>query len=184
VNGSRGGIYSVLLLFLLFIPFYIYEKWINDKKTRVLLHLVAIMIVFSIGFYILQKFSYQELVEFLGSSGDYGSDLYRVRLIMGGVKAFIQSAFLGIGPGQSIAINSMNIHNFYFEILAEYGIFIGIDRHNPPYINALFKATAVALILASVSSSSTVKMRAYWVFIILILIIKKKNILQESNDMQ
>lgn len=189
INGSRGGIYGVFILGILIIVFLL-ERKIFKKKVFDNIFITSFLILFCVIIAVqISMYGLSAIISHLGTSGDYESDLWRANAIIRSVEAFVNSYGFGIGAGQTIPLLGMNVHNFYIEIITEYGLLVGIGaiyisfilpikRSKIPavFMDALIRATAFALILINITSSSTNKMRALWILITLIYIIKTTDI--------
>ena len=195
-NGARGAIYSlyVLLLFwiLLLLLRKIYKK--EKKYNRALLIFSIIVLIFaSIWIY---KFGFYRALALLDNSGggDIRSDQSRVILIKSGMEKMIQSFGFGIGAGQSVLLYGINLHNFYAEIFSEYGVGFGLfsvylsfivfvrkRNHINQKIDSLIQAAGFAFLIANVTSSSVNKMRALWIYLMIVVLIKETSLVSEEN---
>ena len=97
----------------------------------------------------------------------------------------ISSFGFGVGAGQSILANNINLHFFYLEILVEYGIFVGgyllviifmmsfhvdygLRSFSEIMMNSLYRSFPIVMILLGVASSGTVRIRATWIIFVLL----------------
>jgi O-antigen ligase len=119
VINSRGTIYGIAIFFIALPICYFLIKHTNRSVLTVLVCIFALGLIV-----ILLRYPLSAIVYRFSSSGNYGSDMYRIGLINGSLKLLEQSYFLGVGPGQSSNQLGMNPHNFFIELLADYGIFV------------------------------------------------------------
>jgi hypothetical protein len=192
-NGARGAIFSLYILVALLLLLYFLRMCIKSKLLfYTIVFFFAALVVISIWRYINEVGIYKALALLDRSAGgDTGSDLWRYHAIIKCLNAFKDSFGFGVGSGQTISIlNGNNVHNFYIEIITEYGIifgfftvylslivFISHDKNIPPLMDALIQACGYSMIIANVTSSSSNKMRALWIFMTLIFLIKKTDLL-------
>lgn len=133
---------------------------------------VALFIIFS-------HFSLDQLVNMFGAK----SDNIRVELTREALGIIKSSAFLGVGPGQSVEIIGVNIHNFFLEILAEYGllilsgiiyllvaIFTVFRTKLPDRFSSFLMAFIPFFAVVTISSSSSARIKATWVILTLVLL--------------
>ena len=189
-SGSRGIFLGVVMFVLFYLFGFFLFKYFD--KSKWLLKLMSIIIMLLVMFYIYVK-GMNAIVENLimnySGEGDSLSDLYRLHLIQGAIDCFLESNFLGVGPGQSIYYLQMNVHNFFFEILAEYGlmffalfimlfayIWTGAFSHKIRIeMRLLYFSIIPSMVVASVSSSSIFKFKLFWILIVLLVLIRKSN---------
>ena len=171
--GSRGPIVGVIVFFLALPVCYFIIKHINKAVLTVSICLVILLVTIVFVQYPLEK-----IVREFSSSGNLESDLLRVDLIKGSLQLFLQSYLLGVGPGQSSYQLGINPHNFFIELLADYGIFIFIGfailfvrllfsfrEIKEVKLAALNMAFVLSFSIVSVSSSSANRIRATWIVI-------------------
>lgn len=177
VIGARGPLYAVII-FLISLPMcYFLIKHINKNVLTVF---ICVLILLVMIFFI--RYSLEELVYQFSSSGNLRSDLYRVDLIKDSLQLLFQSYLLGVGPGQSTNQLGMNPHNFYIELLADYGIFIfggivflffellfSFKKIKNIKLASLNMAFVLSFLIASVSSSGANRIRATWIIISILL---------------
>ena len=126
---------------------------------------------------------FEELIVVLSRPGNVTSDLLRLELALGGLEGLIDSFLLGVGPGQTLNILPMNIHNFFLEILCEYGllVFLGLlyillyillsdKTHLTNTMAGFIEAFIPALIFLGIASSGTNRIRATWAIITLLFL--------------
>ncbi len=182
IIDARGATYSIFLLPLFAI--YYQLKQSLEKRSKNLSQLFSIFVIIITGGFLLWVFLSHPIEYYLArfsGEGNYYSDLGRIRIITDSFNAFVESFFLGIGPGQSIVASHINLHNFYLEILFEYGILIGgfmilqifkVSFRNYPgltmFSKSLIRAFPFVMVLTGVSSSKTFIMRPTWVLITLL----------------
>jgi len=180
IINARGAIYGVVLLLAFWLFYYYTLRYIN-KSILIIFNIFAIINIFVIIIIILSTNLLESLIYKISSSSNINSDLYRLELIKGSLKIFYDSFFMGVGPGQSINILGMNIHNFFLEILAEYGIiiFIGIiglffnihlsfSKIKNVMLASLNMAFVPSFVIISVSSSGANRIRATWIILAII----------------
>ncbi|WHY77376.1 hypothetical protein QNH20_25485 [Neobacillus sp. WH10] len=191
---ARAPIYGMVLYGVSLVLFYILVKLYKiGKSTFKIVSFMLLFISILASTIIFANYSLEELVLLLSTPANVNSDLLRIRLIEGAVKGFINSAFLGVGPGQSILLLGINVHNFYLEIMCEYGIFIfgGIIMifiyflrvyrwKLPNLLTVCIMSFTPAFFVIGISSSGANRIRATWIMIsflyIAISIYKKKQI--------
>lgn len=180
-SHCRGILYAVVLFAFMYgsmkLFYYIKGKAVLAKG----LVIIGLIIL---GFLALQGNISKLLVWFVKSfsgQGDYESDMYRLSLINQGMDFFKKTRGLGVGAGQSIYLIKMNLHNFFVEILVEYGILIfagvvmimwsiwkkAFDLSIPKNVRCIYFALMPSLIMASIVSSSINKFKIFWVMIFL-----------------
>jgi len=177
VIGARGPLYGVIIFLIAFPMCYFLIKHINKNVLTVF---ICILILLVMIFFI--RYPLEELVYQFSSSGNWRSDLYRVDLIKGSLQLLLQSYLLGVGPGQSTNQLGMNPHNFYVELLADYGIFIfggivflfsellfSFKKIKNTKLASLNMAFVLSFLIASVSSSGANRIRATWIIISILL---------------
>lgn len=186
IINARAITYSMILLIVSIAFFWIVDRLskCNSKKSfkivLSLLLIVLILIAIALCIYPLDYY-----LAFISSGTDYSSDIVRIKILKDGFTAFCNTFFLGLGPGQSITINNINLHSMYLEILFEYGLFIGgglllvfLSISLKKSINAsglcdyVIKSFPVVMILAGVSSSKLFSIRSFWIAFVLILVLK------------
>ena len=188
VTSSRGAILSLpLFLFTLF-GFYYFNKLLKDKsvfkKNAVLTAIIILSVIFVLLF-----LSFNSIETFgVNSSGDLKSNQTRILLIKRAFDAFLNTFGFGVGPGQTVAINGINLHSFYLEVLFEYGVLIGgyvvFTFFRLAYaskiainetIDAIVKSFPIVLLVLGLSSSKLFSIRLTWVTFALIFSIKYNN---------
>lgn len=186
VINSRAALYSVFLLFLMLVVLYRATKASRNSTTnrRAINIFLVFLAVASVGLIFLISSPKEIIVRYSGD-GNVGSDLGRVQMIVNGVNALISSFGFGVGAGQSILANNINLHFFYLEILVEYGIFVGgyllviifmmsfhvdygLRSFSEIMMNSLYRSFPIVMILLGVASSGTVRIRATWIIFVLL----------------
>lgn len=199
-DGSRGGIYALICSAVLFPMFLILDsKLIPSRRTKVLIAIGGIAAVIAI-MVIVKKKGINGALYLLDNSGggDIQSDIGRFRMIKEALVATVDTIGFGVGAGQSIVVcGGINVHNFFVEILCEYGLvvflfvvyfaFIIPLRRNsnlPCFLNAVTQTFACGFLIASVTSSSINKMRMLWIVLTLLYILKqeKQIVFDESKN--
>lgn len=188
-STSRGITLAVITYFIFYVFSQVYFKYFSNSATLLLKTLVFIMC--GILIILIISGAINDFVNFVISrfsgSGNETSDFYRWHLIQGAVKCFIKSYGFGVGPGQSIHYLKMNIHNFFFEILAEYGIifffvvglifaYIWMGSFNLKInvnMRSIYFAIIPSMAIASISSSSMFKFKLFWILIVLLYLLRK-----------
>jgi len=188
-NGARGAIYGIVLFAMLFLLFYILDSdYISSSTTKWIIIIAGILSIAFVVIYIQHNGLYSAVSKLDNDGGnDIRSDMSRVELITNCLKETLNSFGFGIGAGQSEIVNRIRVHNFYIEILCEYGIVFGYfavyltvilplrrRREVPRFLNAITQAFAVSFLVANVTSSSINKMRMLWILLALFYIIKCK----------
>lgn len=189
-DGARGGVFSIVLFVPCFILFMIIDKSMVSESVSRFIYMIIFLCVFLFAYFTIKTNGIYETLAFLDRSdgGDIVSDRGRLSLIISCLRATLDTLGFGVGPGQSnIVCGGINVHNFYIEILCEYGVLICMfviylsfwvpmqrKFNMPPYLNAVTQSFAVTFIIASVTSSSINKMRMLWIFLALIFIMKNR----------
>lgn len=186
IIDARGATYSLFLL-LLFILYYQIKLRIdrNSKKMGKLISGFILLITVVFIIWGITAHSIEYYLSMFSGEGNYGSDVARVRIITDSFYAFLDTLGFGLGPGQSIVASRINLHNFYLEILFEYGIFVGgflivqiikigfwEYAYLPLFAKSIVKAFPFVLVLVGVSSSKTFIMRPTWILITLLLMLQ------------
>ncbi|MEH7344979.1 hypothetical protein V7122_14090 [Bacillus sp. JJ1532] len=181
---ARAPIYGMVLYCMSFTLIYI--LLVINKNSEYFFTIISIMLTF-IGLIasllVLYNYSLTELVSMISSPGNEKSDLLRLSLTKEAIQAFFNSAFLGIGPGQSINLLGINVHNFFLEIMSEFGVIIisGIilifiylfkayKWKLPSLLTLCIMSFPPAFVLIGISSSSANRIRATWILITLLYI--------------
>lgn len=183
-NESRASLLGILFLLLYWEFFEIALLLRKSSKKAFICYITAIIAVPLIGaMFILSRYSLIELVNMFGSDHTAQSDSLRAELTRKALEITKDSAFLGVGPGQSIQIIGVNIHNFFLEILAEYGliilsgiiyifvvVFAAYKTKLPSWISSFMMAFIPFFMFVSISSSSAARIKATWVILTLVLL--------------
>lgn len=199
---ARAALYSAILLCLVW-PLCIWLSRINkkSKKNYQILLFVILIIISILIIYFVTNFSANEIVYEISSwssaARNYRSDLGRVEIITNGLKSLLDTAGFGVGAGQSILVNNMNLHNFYLELLIEYGIFIGgymvlnlfhfltkVNNRLPVLLDSLIKSFPIVMILLGISSSGALIIRPTWVIISLLYGLKYSTFFIEQKTLK
>lgn len=185
-SHSRAILYAVVIYALAYVFFEFYYR-MGGKAF--LIKSLTIMSMAVLGILVIQNLMPKLIglgIEFFSGRGDYVSDFYRLSLIEGGLRLFADTHGFGVGAGQSIYLLKMNPHNFFVEILAEYGIviFAGIifimwsiwkrafDVTLPRHIRCVYFSWFPSMAMASISSSSINKFKIFWVMIFMFYLSK------------
>ena len=204
IDDSRAPLLSLILLLFFWGVFEVSVLLYQKSRTAFICYmsvLVAVPVVAAIV--ILTKYHVDQLVSMLSSEATVASDSLRVELAEKALVMTKDSRFLGVGPGQSVEIIGVNIHNFFLEVLAEYGvlIFAGIvylfvviftayRTQLPRRVSSLLMAFVPFFAVASISSSSAAKIKATWVIITLLFLAvvysrtKKENTAEEPSKVE
>lgn len=194
-NGSRGGIYSVYIFFGFFILFYIARSVLNNPKMDTLLMITLILSGIIVLVLIINRIGLQGALSYLGTSGDLRSDVWRAHAIFKCLSSIKTTLGFGIGAGQSIVLlGGINVHNFYIEIITEFGLIIGIcvlylsfllplkiNYRIDNYYSSILRSFAFSLLVAGVTSSSLNKMRMMWIMLTIIFIIQKTDFMEKKK---
>jgi O-antigen ligase len=179
--NSRGILVSILLLPLVY---SVYNKKASLKTIFIYLFLTIIFFIFlrffGISWHYLNK--YLSIFSNIRSGSVDHSALYRINIIMYCI-ANIKSLLIGFGPnGSSVFLKEFpitNPHNFFLEILIDYGaiglililfIFyncfklnVFISRKNiPEYLRSSCKATNILFCLHIIFSAVSSNFLRYW----------------------
>ncbi len=183
-TNSRAPLYGLIILaifWLLFELMLIVYKQGKEYFNLLMFFMVSILVILSVM--VFQRYNLEQLVLIISSSGNEKSDLLRLQLSKEAISIFNDSYFLGVGPGQSVTLLGINVHNFFLEILSEYGlIVIGViaifvstfkayKTNLPHYTVALFMAFIPFFTMVSISSSGANRLRITWVLLIIIFLV-------------
>lgn len=189
VSQARAVMYSFVVLLVFFVGFAILAV-IKKSQAKVLYYISAFCVAagISIAFLLHPPSYYIGLLAGRNgyvASGNYSSDLFRLRIIKESFVEFVNTFFIGLGPGQSIVVSGINLHNFYLEILFEYGIWIGGfflykffclsfpgRQLEPRKLDSLMKSTPFVFLLLGISSSHFFSIRLTWVCIAFVFCLK------------
>jgi len=194
-TGSR----LVMLAFVLSIFTYIIVHMFLDKKFLVkrFAQALAMLLVVAIGSIVLNFHSIieNEISEIADQlEYGYGSASVRVNITRRGFDMFVDSYMLGIGggntelylevPGKHDTHGIVNMHNFWMELLVEYGFFVfGLFvflylnlmrmlflkcRGNDELATALF-SIFIGLPVALMSPSSSLGFHPLWIFLAVVV---------------
>ena len=186
---ARAVMYSFGVL-LLFFVFYEMLARIKRLQAKNLYYIMWVCVVAGVLF----LFAIHPPSYYVGllsgnasyvASGDYASDLWRLTILKDSFVAFLKTLCIGLGPGQTILISGINLHNFYLEVLFEYGIFIGGYflyslfklsffgyKIEPRALDSVIKSTPFVLLLLGISSSHFFSIRITWVCIAFLFCLK------------
>ena len=193
MSRSRAAILGLvsMALFTALFTFLVRVREGSKKTYRIILasgfafFVIAVALTFII-------FTPTELVELLSGEGNKESDSLRFDLIISGIRSLFDSYGLGLGAGQSITLNGINLHNFYLELLTEYGVIIGgvflalmlgimlefkefkwsLDKKRNTVADGLVRSFPIALAVIGIGPSSAMNMRATWIIIGLVFAFK------------
>ena len=192
LTNSRAVLYGSLAFLLLF-PIIYYLINHLQKGIFELLPIVGSFLIILV----LSKYPLYEIIDRFSSSGNRESDLLRLDLIKKSFEVFIRSFLLGAGPGQSTNYLGTNPHNFFLEILADYGliIFTGVSimlliifysflKIRNTKLASLNISFCISFLLVSISSSSANRIRATWIIIsiLLSLVFSQKETIKVSRS--
>lgn len=199
---SRAVLVGLVILYTVVLLMYGYRKW-------------GVAIIIS-PFLVLSPLVQGLIKRFLAFDFVTGnnSESIRISLIKNGLFFLAKTFGLGVGAGQSsywlenYAIYNVsgiyNLHNWWIEILSEYGIIIFLlyifsycrmfntffgRRKETDYVNRVFSRVVCGylcgFVFASISSSTIFKNEAMWTFFALLTIamhIMRSNSVELSND--
>lgn len=199
LSGSRANMLAVIIGIIFW---FLFNLDIKNKVKYIFLTFIIFILIFS--FYPEQIFDLINEIEYQISSifnnileynkgNKLSSDGIRINLIKNSLKFLIDSFGFGVGAGnaeyymKTKAVydtgNILNVHNWWFEILANYGIFIfiGYILFYLGIIKELFKMTKISnknsfemmisetlltsmiiFLVASMSSSSILAFKPQW----------------------
>ena len=181
MTTSRGAIYSLfLMVVLLLVMLSATNASRKLKHGRQLSNCFLILIALVVTFLLITNFTSMDLLKMYSNTSNYISDVARIQMIRNGVKALFNSFGLGVGPGQSILANGVNLHFFYLEIIVDYGLFVGgyllflffrlsfwvpstLENKRDIWGNAIVRSFPITLILLGISSSGMIRLRSTWV---------------------
>ena len=150
---------------------------------------LLVLFAFVLVFYVTYSGILESLIELVSKDGNKVSDLYRVDIIKDTIAVAFESMFLGVGANQTITYVGINPHNFFLELLSDYGliIFLFTCYFFVKIINAFFNkrevgsqrvyclASALTVAIVSISSSSMNRLRLTWVLLVFIYFSVKDN---------
>lgn len=202
-TSARGVVYSLPLLLAFIFFFRILLKFKRSQSRNLYIGIIVAIIymillalmLHSPGYYLSLLKGKSEYV----SSGNYDSDLFRLGLIWNSFLSFIHTLGLGLGPGQSIIVDGINLHNFYFEVLFEYGFVGGYFIYQifklsfikkttlAKNVDAMIMSMPYVLILLGLSSSHFFSIKITWVFLTLLFCLKygdfdKNKVVANENE--
>lgn len=192
ISRSRGAIFALVLAIFIYLLFQ--RKIMVIFKVMIFTFLAALILLFILNSYF--EFNITELINTVFVSDrkqQGGSDYIRINLIKNGFVFLGKTLGLGTGAGNieyymenfrkfdTAAI--INMHNFWMEILAGYGVFIfsgcivmllRVFRHfyksykkkesNISRISQVYIAFLISFVIAAISSSSLLDSDLIWLF--------------------
>lgn len=195
-NGARGAIYALYVFALFWVLLQFLKAFVRGEKNyNRILFLISVFAIAVAAAWIL-RFGFYNALALLDRSGggDIRSDRSRVLLILGGIKQLTDSFGFGMGAGQSVLPYGINVHNYYAEVFAEYGvvwglfsvyltffIFVRRKKHINQVVDSVLQAAGFAFLVANVTSSSINKMRALWIYLMLVVFIKETALFSEEE---
>lgn len=189
-STSRGIVLAIIIFVILYLFARLYFKYLAGAVIllKITVIIICALVVISVISGSIADIISMLITKYSGSGNDL-SDFYRWHLIEESVKCFTRSNGFGVGPGQSIYYLNMNVHNFFFEILAEYGIvffslFVGlfiyvwIGSFNLKIsirMRSLYFALIPSMAISSISSSSIFKFKLFWIEIVILYLFRRSN---------
>lgn len=185
LNESRAPLLSLLLL-VLFWALFAVAVLLYRKNRIVFACYIAVVVAAPVvaAVVILSKYSITELISKYSNELYVMSDNLRVELAQKALAITSDSHFLGVGPGQSVQMIGVNVHNFFLEILSEYGIvifagiiyllfviFTAFRTKLPIWASSFLMAFIPFFAMVSISSSSCAKIKATWVILTLVALV-------------
>ena len=194
-SNSRG----IILAVIVFVLCYAFMKLNIDllankgKWMKIAFWTIFVILIVAVMFVGVEKIILKAINMY--SEGNSISDLYRWSLIKQGMKMFTDSMGLGVGPGQSIALAGINLHNFVIEILSEYGIIIFVlvmslimsiwntsfNVHLAGKKRAIYFAYVPSMLIAGISSSSFYKFKMVWIVLVMFYLLKDSPVNDTEN---
>ena len=184
---SRSGIGCILIFLMLYLAMRIWIFLTKSDRRFAQLGKMAIVVCCCAGLFIVISFWLSD--DLIGwalsrSGAMYNSDLSRINLMRKSISVFLGSFGLGAGAGQSAYIIGFPLHNFFLEILSDFGIIVFLVlmkimldtwkmASNVMYTDnerSILLAFFPSFILMSIGSSSLVRLRIVWVLIFCIYI--------------
>lgn len=216
---SRANTISLIIFFVVFLVFLILKLiYLKTKKiTFVLLTILFIfLLVISSSIILVNRYksdiinhleTYRKMInESLAKSKevDLSSDIIRIRLILNTMKIIKNFYFMGAGPGNTQELmpmysekyyycgNIKNVHNFWFELLSDYGIIVFIlfllfffsqifylikdifiqNEEKKYLISVLSISTLMGFIISSISVSSLLTRPIVWIYFSYIIFLR------------
>ena len=200
---SRSGIGCMLIFLILYLVMRVWLMLTKKDRRMMLIGKMAVVICCCVGlFIVISLLVSNDLVGWtLSRSGVmYNSDLSRINLMRKSISVFLDYFCLGAGAGQSAYIIGFPLHNFFLEILSDFGIVVfcmmlkllldswnmTFNRMNTDHERSMLLAFFPSFILMSIGSSSLVRLRMVWVMIICIYIwsnrLYKDNMVSENEN--
>lgn len=130
-NGSRGGILSFLITFVVFMYFFTRRNKLSSFFIFRLTLSAFLLIGFSI-YYLSSSGFFEYLSHRVGKT--QVEDDARLFLVEGGIQMILDSNLLGVGPGNfvkhiskyNLGIRDLPPHNMFLELLTQYGLLLFI----------------------------------------------------------
>jgi teichuronic acid biosynthesis protein TuaE len=183
-DDARAPLLSLVLL-LIFWGLFKIALLLRKKSRNLFIGYIAGMVAVPLiaAGILFSMYSITELVNMFSSDLYVTSDNIRVELARKAFEITKDSTFLGVGPGQSVQIIGVNVHNFFLEILSEYGIiilagivylfvyiFTAFRTKLPNRVSSFLMAFIPFFAVVSISSSSSARIKATWVILTLVLL--------------
>lgn len=179
-TGSRSNMLAIIIFTFFYLVLNFSIKKISIKKIIYIIIIFLVLIILYNGIIGLIETNLPY------SSGNTNSDIARISWIISALNSMHKYFYMGMGPGQSILTNGTNLHNFWVEILVEYGvlvfclfIFMWIRMFKEAIkIYDSFSVMIISFIIASqvslLSSSSAFGLRIVWIVLAIIILFLKK----------
>ena len=190
-TDSRAAILSLIVLVLTSAVFVLLSLIARRSKKAYFIILGSAITLFVVGVVtVMLNFTLTEFIELFTTDGDRESDMQRAELLVAGVRAIFESYGFGLGAGQSILLQNINMHNFYLEIFADYGIFIGVlfclfllgisfdlkgtlgDVKHNIFVDGIIRSMPIVMVIAGIGPSSAFKLRGTWIIIGIVFALK------------
>lgn len=195
--NCRGALYSVILFPMLALILWGVSRISRySKRQEQLINSLLLFLLVALLLWVFSNNSPTDLVYRYSGSGNYRSDLGRLNMIVNGLKGLLRTFGFGVGMGQSILLNNINLHFFYLEILVESGVFVGgyliylffslslsVNEHFSDVTNAVVRTFPLILVLLGVASSGMSRLRVTWiVFALFYLLLCDERNAKEKYD--
>lgn len=219
---SKANTIGLIIFFIIFMIFLIL-KFFYSKSKKIIFASICILLVIFIGvftLYIINKYKttilkYLEIDKNIidGSAiklkkGYLTSTVVRIRLILNTIKIIQDYQFMGAGPGNTQELmplysekyyftgNIKNVHNFWLELLSDYGIIVFIlfilfyfsliinliknifikNNEKISLISILSLSTIIGFIVSSVSVSSLLTRPIVWIYFTYIIFLRNHKV--------
>ena len=182
-TGSRACLYGMIAYAALYVIsslIIILEDKRKDRGVLKTLFWVAASAVILIIFFGVYGDMISTLIYKFSGQANQSSDFFRLEIIKDTIRVILNSLFLGVGAYQTISYIGINPHNFFLELLADFGlpifaftcyifakiINVFFDKSTDKPSRSYYLSYAISFFIISISSSSMNRLRLTWVSLI------------------